>query len=220
MTPLTNPISVVVIGGGYAGTVAANRLQMRKDVGVTLVNPRPWFVERIRLHQLVADSGSATVDYADMLNPKVHLVIDAATEINATSRTVRLASGGGLRYDYLIYAVGSTGAVPSVPGASQFAWQISDFEHAHSLRGRVAELHPEAAGVRGRRRADRNRDVRRARRAAARRRSDTDLRPDAGPVAERTRSAIGGPSARPPRRAGRGRYRHRSASRRGGDVRR
>ncbi len=145
MTPLTNPISVVVIGGGYAGTVAANRLQMRKDVGVTLVNPRPWFVERIRLHQLVADSGSATVDYADMLNPKVHLVIDAATEINATSRTVRLASGGGLRYDYLIYAVGSTGAVPSVPGASQFAWQISDFEHAHSLRGRVAELHPEAA---------------------------------------------------------------------------
>src|SRR5262245_57075976 len=93
MTRLVNATSVVVIGGGYAGNLAANRLQMRKDVAVTLVNPRPHFVERIRLHQLVADSGSATVDYADMLNPKVHLVVDTATEIDSASRTVRLASG-------------------------------------------------------------------------------------------------------------------------------
>ena len=42
---------VVVIGGGYAGVLAANRLQRRADV--TLINPRPAFVERIRLHQRV-----------------------------------------------------------------------------------------------------------------------------------------------------------------------
>ena len=144
MTQLESPISVVVIGGGYAGTLAANRLQMRKDVAVTLVNPRPWFVERIRLHQLVADSGSATVDYADMLNPKVHLVVDAATEIDSGSRTIRLGSGSLLRYDYLIYAVGSTGAASRVPGAGEYAWQISDFEHATALRERVADLHPVA----------------------------------------------------------------------------
>ena len=45
---------VVVIGGGYAGMLAANHLRMRDDVDITLVNPRPKFVERIRLHQLVA----------------------------------------------------------------------------------------------------------------------------------------------------------------------
>ena len=58
-----------MIGGGYAGTLAANHLQTRRDVAVTLVNPRPEFVERIRLHQMVADTGSATVDYSDMLHP-------------------------------------------------------------------------------------------------------------------------------------------------------
>lgn len=41
---------VVVIGGGYAGVMAANRLASRDDLAVTLVNPRPQFVERIRLH--------------------------------------------------------------------------------------------------------------------------------------------------------------------------
>ncbi len=137
---ITHSISVVVIGGGYAGAVAANRLQQRRDVTVSLVNPRPHFVERIRLHQLVADSGSATVDYADMLHPSVHLVVDTATEIDANSRTVRLASGSGLRYDYLIYAVGSTSARPTVPGAHEYAWQISDFEHARRLRDRIDAL--------------------------------------------------------------------------------
>jgi NADH dehydrogenase len=143
MSPHT-PISVVVIGGGYAGALAANRLLTRRDVAVSLVNPRPEFVERIRLHQLVADSGSATVDYADMLHPSVSLVVDTATEIDASNRRVRLASGSGLRYDYLIYAVGSTAAQAPVAGAAEFAFPIGEFEYAVRLRNRVDELHPTA----------------------------------------------------------------------------
>ena len=37
---------VVVIGGGYAGALAANRLQQNRDIAITIVNPRPVFVER------------------------------------------------------------------------------------------------------------------------------------------------------------------------------
>ncbi|MDQ4112074.1 MAG: NAD-binding protein, partial [Actinomycetota bacterium] len=44
---------VVVVGGGYAGVMAANRLTKRDDIAITLVNSRDHFVERIRLHQLV-----------------------------------------------------------------------------------------------------------------------------------------------------------------------
>src|SRR5262245_28939868 len=58
---------VVVIGGGYAGVQAANRLMQRDDVTVTLINPRPTFVERIRLHQLVGGSYDAVVDYREVL---------------------------------------------------------------------------------------------------------------------------------------------------------
>jgi NADH dehydrogenase len=64
MTVSNTRTKVVVIGGGYAGTMAANHLRMRADIDVTLVNPRPKFVARIRLHQLVAGSHKATVVYS------------------------------------------------------------------------------------------------------------------------------------------------------------
>ena len=105
--------NVVVIGGGYAGTTAANHLRMRTDVNITLVNPRPKFVERIRLHQHAAGNYDATVDYGTLLGEGVRLVVDSAIRIDTASRTVALASGRALDYDYVIYAVGSTGATPN-----------------------------------------------------------------------------------------------------------
>ncbi|OBI18832.1 NAD(P)/FAD-dependent oxidoreductase [Mycobacterium sp. E2497] len=132
---------VVVVGGGYAGTLAANRLRQRRDVDVTLVNPRPVFVERIRLHQLVADTGPATADYATLLADGIRLVVDAVDRIEATDRRILLSSGRELGYDYLIYAVGSTGAAPAaVPGFADFAYPIADLESAQRLRYALADL--------------------------------------------------------------------------------
>jgi len=136
---------IVVIGGGYAGTLAANHLRLRADVDVTLVNPRPAFVERIRLHQLAAGTGSAAVDYGTLLGEGIKLVVDSAERINTADRQVELASTFVLDYDYLIYAVGSTGSVPAaVPGATEFAYPVAEFEHAQRLRGALDELHPDA----------------------------------------------------------------------------
>ncbi|MFC0106216.1 NAD(P)/FAD-dependent oxidoreductase [Kibdelosporangium aridum] len=135
------PNKVVVIGGGYAGTLAANHLRMRPDVDITLVNPRPEFVDRVRLHQFVAGTGEATVDYGTLLGEGVRLVVDSVTRIDTAARAVRLASGSALDYDYVIYAVGSTAAVPtSVPGAAEFAFDIAEFEPARRLRARLADL--------------------------------------------------------------------------------
>ncbi|QYN37588.1 FAD-dependent oxidoreductase [Pseudonocardia sp. DSM 110487] len=145
MSDHKTPTRVVVLGGGYAGTVAANHLLMRADVDVTLVNPRPRFVERIRLHQFVAATGTATVDYGTLLGNGVRLVVDSATRIDTAARAVLLASGGALDYDYVIYAVGSTCATPaSVPGAAEHAWPIAEFEQAQRLRDAIGELDPYA----------------------------------------------------------------------------
>src|SRR6478672_11075175 len=74
----TTTTKVVVIGGGYAGTVAANHLRVRADVDITLVNPRPKFVERIRLHQFAAGNYDPAVDYGTLLGEDVRLVVDSA----------------------------------------------------------------------------------------------------------------------------------------------
>jgi NADH dehydrogenase len=136
---------VVVIGGGYAGTLAANHLRVHGDLDITLVNPRPKFVQRIRLHQLVAGTSEATTDYGTLLGDGIRLVVDNATRIDTAARTVQLASGGALDYDYVVYAVGSTGATPpSVSGVAEFAYQIAQFEDAQRLRTALDGLDPKA----------------------------------------------------------------------------
>ncbi|MEV5652576.1 FAD-dependent oxidoreductase [Nocardia sp. NPDC052254] len=135
---------VVVIGGGYSGTVAANRLRMRPDTDITLVNPRPHFVDRIRLHQFVAGTGDASIEYGTLLGAGIRLVVDSATRIDSVERTVTLASGSVVDYDHLVYAVGSAAAVPSVPGAAESACAIAEFELAQRLRADLEQLGPEA----------------------------------------------------------------------------
>lgn len=131
---MSDHTEVVVIGGGYAGVLAANRLTLGGDLTVTLVNPRPSFVERIRLHQLVGGTDDAVVEYREVLRSGIRLVVDTATRIDAAARTVELASGATLPYDHLVYAVGSGSADPSVPGAAEFAHPIASFEEAQRLR--------------------------------------------------------------------------------------
>src|SRR5262249_53987975 len=134
---MTENTDVVVIGGGYAGVQAANRLMQRDDLTVTLINPRPTFVERIRLHQLVGGSYDAVVDYREILVDGIRLVIDTVTRIDAAERSVTLATGDTVGYDYLIYAVGSHSALTRVPGAAEFAYPIATLEAARRLRSVV-----------------------------------------------------------------------------------
>lgn len=125
---------VVVIGGGYAGVMAANRLMQRDDVTVTVINPRPVFVPRLRLHQLVGGTHDAVVDYQEVLAEGIRLVVDSVTRIDAAGRSVTLAEGGTVGYDYLIYAVGSGSFGLWVPGAAEFAYPIATLEAAQRLR--------------------------------------------------------------------------------------
>jgi NADH dehydrogenase FAD-containing subunit len=135
---------VVVIGGGYAGVMAANRLTQRPDVTVTLVNPRPTFIHRIRLHQQVGNTGNAVVAFADVLSERVRLLVGSVDRIDADGRSLALESGETVRYDYLVYAVGSGSADPSVPGAAAFAYPIATFEEAERLAPALAAAGPQA----------------------------------------------------------------------------
>ncbi|MFI1911886.1 NAD(P)/FAD-dependent oxidoreductase [Nocardia sp. NPDC020380] len=129
---------VVVVGGGYAGVMAANRLTRSDDVVVTLVNSQGEFVERIRLHQRAAGTHDAVRDYREVLNERVRLVTDDVVRIDASDRKVVTARGGGLEYDYLIYAVGSVSGTPDVPGADEFAYPLASLAEAQRLHDVLA----------------------------------------------------------------------------------
>ncbi|WP_350275626.1 FAD-dependent oxidoreductase [Kribbella sp. HUAS MG21] len=143
---MSRSIDVVVVGGGYAGVMAANRVSRRDDVKVTVINPRQVFVPRLRLHQLVGGTHDAVAEYQEVLADGVELVVDNANHIDAVGRTVTLADGGSVGYDYLVYAVGSHSGGQQVPGAAEFAYPVATFEAAQRLRAALLEI-PRSATV-------------------------------------------------------------------------
>ncbi|QUD84736.1 FAD-dependent oxidoreductase [Gordonia polyisoprenivorans] len=135
---------VMVVGGGYAGTMAANRLAAESSFDVVMVNARDHFVERIRLHQWAAGTATPTRDFETLLSARVRRIVATAEHIDAPGRQVGLDSGDRLDYDWLIYAVGSSGSAAigsaAIEGAADHAQQVTDWESATRLRNRLAEL--------------------------------------------------------------------------------
>lgn len=108
-------MTTTVLGAGYAGIMAANRLAGRGEE-VVLVTPHSWFVERIRLHSVASGArADARHELRAMLNPTIQLVNDTVRRIGEDE--LELAHGGRVRYETLLYAVGS-GAHPGRDSAS------------------------------------------------------------------------------------------------------
>ncbi|WP_067664843.1 NAD(P)/FAD-dependent oxidoreductase [Nocardia miyunensis] len=126
-------MKVLVVGAGYAGTIAANRLARKvADAEITVINPRPEFVERVRLHQQIAGSGAAATPLTTMLRPGIGTRIGTVEKIGDGS--VRLDDGVNIAFDHLFLAVGST--VEPLPGAIA----VGTWEGARTAHTELAAL--------------------------------------------------------------------------------
>jgi NADH dehydrogenase FAD-containing subunit len=133
-----NKEHVVVLGGGYAGALAAVRLaaRARRRAQVTLVDPKPHFVQRLRLHQVAAGQKVAEPSYRKLLGRRVQFEQGWAEYIDTNRGVVVLGRGaqrGELPFDRLIYAVGSTVDRSAVPGAAEHAYALADVASARGL---------------------------------------------------------------------------------------
>ncbi|MFJ7208565.1 NAD(P)/FAD-dependent oxidoreductase [Streptomyces sp. NPDC098789] len=148
---------IVVLGAGYTGAVVAGRLAKRlhrADVTITLVNPEPDFVERVRLHQLAAGQDLRPRPFEEMFaGTGVELRLARVTAVDADAKTVTLAAPADaqgarpqteLAYDSLVYALGSGWHDGGVRGAAEHAHEVSSRPGARRLRDRLAAL--EAGG--------------------------------------------------------------------------
>jgi NADH dehydrogenase FAD-containing subunit len=115
---------IVVLGGGYAGVLAALRAKARAGdrADVVLVSDDDDLTERVRLHE-------AAVRPRDVRHPLRQLVGGTGVEL-LRARVARIdadalaSDRGEIPYDALIVAAGSATPEPSVPGAR---------EHSHRL---------------------------------------------------------------------------------------
>ncbi|MFI9342147.1 NAD(P)/FAD-dependent oxidoreductase [Streptomyces sp. NPDC052773] len=140
---------IVVLGAGYTGAVAAGRLARRlhrADVAITLVNPEPDFVERVRLHQLATGQTLTHRPLREMFaGTGVALKLANVTAVDVDRKTVTGTPVDGpeqeeLEYDTLVYALGSGWNDGGVPGVAAHAHDIASRPGALRLRERLAAL--------------------------------------------------------------------------------
>jgi NADH dehydrogenase len=139
---MSGTVRVVVVGGGYAGVMAANRVAGgtpgTAPVEVVLLDPGTQFTERIRLHQVGAGGrNTAGVDWAEVLHPQVRRMQARALSIDSGNRLIR-GDHGSVRFDWLVYAVGS-GEQPTA------LLSVTNRAAAGSTRDAIAGLAPGSA---------------------------------------------------------------------------
>jgi NADH dehydrogenase len=132
---------VVVVGGGFAGMNATEGLA-HAPVDITLVDKQNHHVFQPLLYQVAL----AVLGGADIAQPirsilskqkNAEVLMDTVENIDTSARTVSLASGAQLKYDYLILATGSTHSYFGHDEWEPFAPGLKTLQDAAEIRRRV-----------------------------------------------------------------------------------
>ncbi|MEV0446429.1 FAD-dependent oxidoreductase [Streptomyces sp. NPDC050600] len=147
---------IVVLGAGYAGSYVAGTLARRlspADIEITVVNAEPDFVQRLRLHQLVAGQEIEAPRLAEVFaGTGIRLRVARVAAVDPERQIVTVdggdggdggdssGNGGELAYDTLVYGLGSHGADAGIPGVAEHAFDVAARPSALRLRERLDSL--------------------------------------------------------------------------------
>ena len=143
--PAANPnrerSRVVIIGAGFAGIKAAQRLG-KLPVDVTIIDRKNHHTFQPLLYQValaVLSPGDIAQPIRSILhkNRNTEVVMDEVLAIDTTARQVSLASGAIMAYDYLIVATGSTHSYFGHEEWAKVAPGLKTIEDATDIRRRV-----------------------------------------------------------------------------------
>lgn len=139
---------MIVVGGGFAGVGCAKELA-KHGFAVTLLDRHNYHQFQPLLYQ-VASGELAIADIARPLrgifakDKTVEVKMAEVIGIEATDRTVTLASGQTLSADYLVIASGSVPNFFGTPGADQHAFPLYSATDAEKLRSRLFQVFEDA----------------------------------------------------------------------------
>ncbi|MFJ9827110.1 NAD(P)/FAD-dependent oxidoreductase [Streptomyces sp. NPDC101160] len=154
---MTEPVRILVVGGGYVGMYTALRLQRQlraelrdRTAEITVVTPDPYMTYQPFLPEAAAGSISprhVVVPLRRVLD-RCRIVIGEVHAVDHAKRTATLSTlateeeGAGnvqMRYDELVIAPGSVSRTLPVPGLADHGIGFKTVEEAIGLRNHVIE---------------------------------------------------------------------------------
>jgi NADH dehydrogenase len=140
---------ILVLGAGFAGLWSAIGAARKLDelgigpdrVEVTMVDRSAFHSIRVRNYEAELDDTRIPLD--DILGPIGVARIEAeVSDIEAMQRRVILSNGAILRYDRLVFALGSRLVRPPIPGLEAYAFDVDTYDAGVRLNQHIAALPP------------------------------------------------------------------------------
>lgn len=147
---MTGSKRIVVVGGGFGGAYAAQELCKKLDTDrheVILIDQHNYLV----FYPLLVEAGVGTIEPRHVVVPlrsfldggqfrAASVVSIDLPEQQITLRPVGLAEETKLRYDHLVFALGSTTKFPPIPGLQEHGFDMKSLADAIGLRDRGIQM--------------------------------------------------------------------------------
>src|SRR5262249_55031266 len=136
---------VLILGGGFGGTYAALELEKTlardRDVDITMIDQRNFFLFTPMLHEVAASD----VDITHIVNPirqllkRITFLQGQVQSINLNSKSVVVSHCSDreksvITYDYLLITLGATANFFNLPGLQERALTMQTLSDAIYLR--------------------------------------------------------------------------------------
>jgi NADH dehydrogenase len=145
---------VVILGGGYAGLMAALRLSAWScPLRVLLVNESATFIERVRLQESLAGAIAPRLPPlpAWLAGTKLNFLEGRVITLDPGRRSVAIQSAEGrsaVLFKRCIYALGSAHDLEQVPGVAEHAYRLDAGDGPRSAAALRDELNKAGRGIR------------------------------------------------------------------------
>src|SRR6202165_610651 len=138
---MTQKHQVVILGGGFAGLAAAQKLK-RASVDVTLLDRRNFHLFQPLLYQVATGSlspGEIAAPLRGVLSRQknTQVLLGEAVDIEPDAKRVILRDGAALEYDSLIVATGSKTSYYGNDGWRDWAPSLKTVEEATAIRHKI-----------------------------------------------------------------------------------
>ncbi len=141
---------ILIVGGGFAGlwaamAAAATRYRQNADnIAITLVSKDPDLCIRPRLYE------GARPEMLVPLQPLLETIGVRFEHIgiaDVTPTAVRTEQAATMDFDRLILAMGSHVAIPPIPGAAEYGFNVDAYQQTARLDAHVSKLDKKALGA-------------------------------------------------------------------------
>ena len=134
---------VVVLGAGYAGAKAIQRLEEELDgANLVWISEADYHFVLHESHRIIRDPAvrkEITIPVEEIKSPGTRFVEGEVVGLDTDERTVELAGDRAVDYDYALVALGSGTAYYGIPGLADHALTLKSLDDALSIHDAVKD---------------------------------------------------------------------------------